>query len=226
MNSASQDQEREQELSEGVRISDRRRIDPVTFEARQPATPAAAPAGPAAPAGAGAPPSPARSAEQPAPSGADAALSGADAALVDAALAEAAARAESALADAKRIAAEYANYRRRVDRDRDLQRDLAVGSVIADLLPILDDIGRARQHDEFSGGFRAVGEALEAVALKFGLETFGEAGEPFDPAEHEAMTSEHSDEVTEPTVRVVYQTGYRLRGRLLRPARVGVADNA
>ena len=68
------------------------------------------------------------------------------------------------------------------------------------------------------------GEAVEAVAQKHGLEAFGEEGEAFDPAVHEAMTSEPSDEVSEPTVAVVYQVGYRLGGRLLRPARVGVAD--
>ena len=193
----------EQEPIEGVRISDRRLIDPVTFQVRQSATPAAAPTAPAAP------------------------LVAEEAVLSpeEAALAEANAASQEAMADTKRIAAEYANYRRRVDRDRDMHRDVAIGSVITELLPILDDIGRARQHEELAGGFKSVGEAIEAVALKFGLEPFGEAGEPFDPAMHEAMTSEQSDEVAEPTVTVVYQVGYRMRGRLLRPARVGVADN-
>ena len=197
----------EQEPSEGVRISDRRLIDPVTFEVRQSATPAAAPAGPVD------------------PSVAEEAVIPSSGTPEDGELALAEAAAQEAMADTKRIAAEYANYRRRVDRDRDMHRDVAIGSVITELLPILDDIGRARQHEELAGGFKSVGEAIEAVALKFGLEPFGEAGEPFDPAMHEAMTSEHSDEVAEPTVMVVYQAGYRMRGRLLRPARVGVADN-
>ena len=193
----------EQERSEGVRISDKRRIDPDTFQPRQLATPAAA-AGPGADEEALPPPT--QAAEQ-------------------VALAEATARAEEALADAKRVAAEYANYRRRVDRDRDMQRDVAIGSVLGELLPILDDLARAQEHGELTGGFKSVADALQAVANKFGLEPFGTAGEPFDPAQHEAMTSETSDEVSEPTVQVVYQIGYRLRGRLLRPARVGVVDN-
>lgn len=200
--------EEEQEHREGVRISDRRRIDPVTFEARQPAAPAAA--APAAEA-AGDP----DGEELPPPTQADEQL----------ALAEATARAEEAIADAKRVAAEYANYRRRVERDREAQRDAAVASVIAELLAILDDVERAREHGELTGGFKSVGDALQAVAEKFGLERFGEAGEAFDPAVHEAMTSEFSDEVSEPTVHLVYQIGYRLRGRLLRPARVGVVDS-
>ncbi len=203
----SQTPEQEQEHSEGVRISDRRRIDPVTFQARQSETPAAAP---------GAEGSATADQEQ---------LPSATQAEEQLALAEATARAEEATADAKRIAAEYANYRRRVDRDRDLQRDVAIGSVVAELVPIIDDIERARQHGELTGGFKSVGEAMEAVAQKFGLEPVGEAGQPFDPTIHEAMTSEHSDEVSEPTVTHVYQVGYQLRGRLLRPARVGVADN-
>jgi molecular chaperone GrpE len=194
----------EQERSEGVRISDKRRIDPETFQARQSATPAAA-AGPADEEEALPPPT--QAAEQ-------------------MALAEATARAEEALADAKRVAAEYANYRKRVDRDREAQRELAVGQVVTDLLPILDDVARARDHGELDGGFRAVGDALHALAVKYGLETFGEAGEPFDPTVHEAMTSEPSDEVTEPTVGTVYQVGYRLGGRVLRPALVGVKDNS
>ena len=200
--------EEEQERSEGVRVTDRRRIDPETYEARQPEAPAAAaPATEtsAAPDGE----------ELPSPTQADEQL----------ALAEATARAEEAIADAKRVAAEYANYRRRVERDREAQRDAAIASVIAELLAILDDVERARDHGELTGGFKSVGDALQAVAEKFGLEAFGETGEAFDPAMHEAMTSESSDDVSEPTVHVVYQVGYRLRGRLLRPARVGVVDN-
>lgn len=195
--------EQESEPSEGVRISDRRRIDPVTLQARHPEPAGEAPPAPGDPVAAD-PVAPQPESDP---------------------VAEANAKAEEALADVKRIAAEYANYRRRVDRDRDLQRDVAIGTVITDLLPILDDVQRAREHGELAGGFKSVGESVEAVAAKFGVERFGEAGTPFDPAEHEAMTSEHSDEVEEPTVTAVYQVGYRLRGRLLRPARVAVADN-
>jgi len=211
----------QEQPSEGFRISDRRLIDPVTHQPRQQTeAPAAAAAGPAAPG----PdvPGAAPGAQPTAPEGS---LPAPDQAAEQVALAEANARAEEALADVKRIAAEYANYRRRVDRDRELQRDLAIGSVIADLLPILDDIGRARSHDELSGGFRSVSEALEAVAAKHGLEPYGSADEPFDPNVHQAMTTHHSDEVEVPTVATVYQVGYRLRGRVLRPAMVAVADN-
>ena len=202
------DNEQEREPAEGVRINDKRLIDPVTLQARRAGGPGSRPPVPEPGAGE---PSPAR---RPTARRTE-----------QAALAEANARAEEALADVKRIAAEYANYRRRVDRDRQVQRDLAVGSVIADLLPVLDDIRRARSHDELTGGFKSVGEAVEAVAAKHGLEVYGEPGEAFDPNVHEAMTHELSDEVTEPTVLAVYQVGYRLGGRVLRAALVAVADN-
>ncbi|MFM8515747.1 MAG: nucleotide exchange factor GrpE [Actinomycetota bacterium] len=126
-------------------------------------------------------------------------------------------------ADLQRITAEYANYRKRVERDRELIREMAVGNVLSDLLPILDDLDRAREHGELEGAFRAVGESLEAVAAKIGLERFGTAGDPFDPAEYEALTSEPDPEITEPTVVRVLQPGYRFAGRVLRPARVSVA---
>ena len=192
--------------SEGFRISDKRLIDPVTHQARQQAEPA--PAGPA-----------------PQPADPEPTLPAPEQADEQRALVEANERADEALADVKRIAAEYANYRRRVDRDRELQRDLAIGTVLADLLPVLDDIGRARSHEELTGGFKSVGEAVEAVAAKHGLEAYGAADEPFDPNVHQAMTTHHSDEVDQPMVATVYQVGYRLRGRVLRPAMVAVADN-
>jgi molecular chaperone GrpE len=127
-------------------------------------------------------------------------------------------------ADLQRLQAEYTNYRRRVERDRDLQRDLAVSGVLAELLPILDDIGRAREHDELTGAFRSVGEAVESTVARLGLERFGEAGEPFDPSVHEAISHTHSPDVTETTCVAVLQPGYRFAGRVVRPARVAVAD--
>jgi molecular chaperone GrpE len=170
--------------SEGVRISDKRRIDPDTFEVREVRQPEA-PAGEPAPAG-------------------------------DAKVAE-------LTADLQRITAEYANYRKRVERDRELIREMAVGNVLSDLLPILDDVDRAREHGELEGAFRVVGESLESIATKIGLERFGTAGDPFNPAEYEALTSEPDPEITEPTVARVLQPGYRFAGRVLRPARVSVA---
>ncbi len=127
-------------------------------------------------------------------------------------------------ADLQRLQAEYANYRRRVDRDREVIRDTAVAGVLANLLPVLDDIGRAREHGELEGGFRSVGEALEATVEKLGLERFGVAGDAFDPTVHEALTHTTSGEVSETTCVEVFQPGYRIGDRVVRPARVAVAD--
>ncbi len=126
--------------------------------------------------------------------------------------------------DLQRVTAEYANYRKRVDRDRDVQRELTVAALMNEILPVLDDIGRAREHGELDGGFKAVGESIEAYASKNGVESFGAVGEVFDPNVHEAMTSDTSADVTEPTVTAVYQVGYRVKDRVIRPARVGVTD--
>jgi molecular chaperone GrpE len=127
-------------------------------------------------------------------------------------------------ADVQRVHAEYANYRKRVDRDRELVRDQAAASVLAELLTILDDIDRAREHDELSGGFKSVAEALEATVEKLGLERYGAAGEPFDPTVHEALIHSEDESVTETTCMAVLQPGYRYAGRVVRPARVAVAD--
>lgn len=127
-------------------------------------------------------------------------------------------------ADLQRLQAEYANYRRRVDRDRDVVRDTAVANVLANLLPVLDDIGRARDHGELEGGFKSVGEALEQTVERLGMMRFGAAGDPFDPTVHEALTSRTSSEVTEPTAVEVFAPGYRIGDRVVRPARVAVAE--
>jgi molecular chaperone GrpE len=128
--------------------------------------------------------------------------------------------------DLQRLSAEYANYRRRVERDRAAVRDVAVAGVIVELLPVLDDVGRAREHGELDGAFRAVGEALEQTIAKLGAERYAEPGEPFDPTIHEALTAVPSPEVDEPTVLEVYAPGYRYAGRIVRPARVVVAQPA
>ena len=132
-------------------------------------------------------------------------------------------------ADVQRIQAEYANYRKRVERDRTLARDGAIGEVLAALLPVLDDCARAREHDEFTGALKSLGESVEAVAKRFSLETYGAVGEIFDPAVHEALTHTAADDAGDDPVTVVtavYQVGYRHAGRVLRPARVGVEDRA
>jgi molecular chaperone GrpE len=127
-------------------------------------------------------------------------------------------------ADLQRVQAEYANYRKRVERDRVAVREQALASVVAELLPVLDDIGRAREHEELTGGFKAVAEALESAATKLGLTTFGEAGDPFDPNVHEALMHSYSADVTEPTCVQILQPGYKVGERILRPARVAVAE--
>ena len=191
----------EEYAGEGVRVSDKRRIDPETYEVRENVAARNVTTST----------DDALAAEQAAAS----ALEG-DVAGVEAKVAE-------LTADLQRVHAEYANYRKRVDRDRELVKDVAIGNVITELLPIVDDIERAREHGELDGAFRTVGEALENTLQRLGLEKFGAAGEEFDPMVHEALTSEESDAVSVPTVTTVYQPGYRYAGRVLRPARVAVA---
>jgi molecular chaperone GrpE len=126
--------------------------------------------------------------------------------------------------DLQRLQAEYLNYRKRVDRDRDLIREQASAGVIVALLPILDDLDRAREHDDLVGPAAAMAEQLSAVLSKFGLNGFGEVGDAFDPTRHEAVSHATSAEVTEPTCVSVMRRGYLLGDRLLRAALVGVAD--
>jgi molecular chaperone GrpE len=127
-------------------------------------------------------------------------------------------------ADLQRLQAEYANYRKRVERDREAQRELAVIGALSALLPVLDDIGRARDHGELVGGFKLVAESLEATLNKLGLQAYGADGDPFDPNVHEALMHEFSSEVTEATCVAVLQPGYRVGERVVRPARVKVAE--
>jgi molecular chaperone GrpE len=127
-------------------------------------------------------------------------------------------------ADVQRIQAEYANYRKRVERDRIAVREQALANVLIELLPVLDDIGRAREHGELSGGFKSVAESLESAVAKLGLVSYGEKGDPFDPVVHEALMHSYSAEVSEPTCVQILQPGYRIGDRALRPARVAVAE--
>ncbi|GAA2818542.1 nucleotide exchange factor GrpE [Kribbella solani] len=127
-------------------------------------------------------------------------------------------------ADLQRLQAEYVNYKRRVDRDREAARELVVGSVLTELLGILDDIGRAREAGELEGAFKAVSESLERVTEKLGLVKFGEKGDTFDPRIHEALLHNYSDEVDGPTATMIMQPGYRHGERILRAARVAVSE--
>jgi molecular chaperone GrpE len=127
-------------------------------------------------------------------------------------------------ADLQRLQAEYANYRKRVERDRLAVREQALANVLHGLLPVLDDIGRAREHGELTGGFKSVAESLEGIVVKLGLTAFGESGEPFDPTLHEALMHSYSADVTEPTAVQILQPGYKVGERIIRPARVAVAE--
>ena len=127
-------------------------------------------------------------------------------------------------ADLQRLQAEYANYRKRVERDREAVREQVISGTLSELLPILDDIGRARAHEELEGGFKSVGEALENTIARLGMKKFGEPGDEFDPMRHEAIAHEYSDEVSTSTCVTVFQPGYEFAGRVIRAAIVSVAD--
>ncbi|HEX7209675.1 MAG TPA: nucleotide exchange factor GrpE [Propionibacteriaceae bacterium] len=182
----------------GPTVRDRRRIDPETYEVREP-QPTAAPV-----AGTEEAANPVSEAE-------------AEVTELKAALAE-------RTSDLQRLQAEYVNYKRRVDRDRDLSRKVTIEGVLKDFLSVLDDVRSAREHDELNGGFKAVAEEIERVTSKYGLETFGEAGDPFNPHIHEALLHAHAAGIDGPTCVEILQPGYRIGDRILRPARVAVAE--
>jgi len=186
-------------------VRDRRRIDPETGEVREPQQPAAAP---------GETDTEPAAAEAEAEAGETGAT---DTAALETALAE-------RTADLQRLQAEYVNYKRRVDRDREVVRETSVGSVLSAMLPVLDDIERAREHGELEGGFKAVADSLWRTVSGLGLVQFGEAGEEFDPRVHEALMHAHSEDVDRPTCQAILQPGYRIGERILRPARVSVVD--
>lgn len=196
--------ERAEDDAERVVVRDRRRIDPVTGEVRRPAEDNPAGPGPTA-----------ESPTEPGPSdiGTDAS-------------AELAAQVAERTEDLQRVSAEFANYRRRVDRDREAVLVGARVQFVAELLTVLDDLDRAEQHGDLVGPFKAVADKIMTVVQKLGLEPFALVGEPFDPSVHEAV---HHDttEVEGPTVTVVaavLRRGYRIADRVLRPAMVTVAD--
>jgi molecular chaperone GrpE len=126
--------------------------------------------------------------------------------------------------DLQRLQAEYVNYKRRVDRDRELVRQNATFQVLTGLLPVLDDIDRAREHGELEGGFKAVADSLERTVAGLGLEKYGEPGDEFDPNLHEALMHSHSPDVTTTTCQTIVHAGYRIGDRVVRPARVTVVD--
>ena len=126
--------------------------------------------------------------------------------------------------DLQRLQAEYVNYKKRVDRDRDLVLENARFAILSALLPVLDDLDRAREHGELEGGFKAVADSLERIVAAQGLVKFGKPGDEFDPRFHEAMMHSHSPDVTTTTCQTVIQAGYQIGERVVRAARVTVVD--
>jgi molecular chaperone GrpE len=127
-------------------------------------------------------------------------------------------------ADLQRLQAEYANYRKRVERDRAVAHESAVGAVLTELLALLDDVDRAEQHGELTGGFKAVADQLNSITSRIGLEKYGTEGEAFDPQIHEALMHDESADVAVATASKILQPGYKYKERILRPARVAVTD--
>jgi molecular chaperone GrpE len=196
-------EEQEREVTEPVVVRDRRKIDPETGQVRQQA--------------------PVEEAAEPEDGG-----PGLGATIVDEAVAtqsDVEQQLAERTADLQRLQAEYANYRKRVDRDRESVVNGAKATVVNDLLPLLDDLERAEQHGDLTGAFKAVGDKLVAGLQRAGLEPFGVEGEPFDPSVHEAVQHSTSPEVTGPTVTAVLRRGYRFGDRVLRAALVGVTDH-
>ncbi|TWE14125.1 molecular chaperone GrpE [Prauserella muralis] len=188
-------------------MRDRRKIDPETGELRQ---------------------QPGQDEAQEVPAAADTPGPPAGEATVDQSVAPASdleKQLEERTADLQRVQAEYANYRRRVERDREAMTVAGKASVVGDLLPLLDDLERAEAHGDLTGAFKSVADKLVGALEKAGLESFGKEGEPFDPSVHEAVQHTTSPDVDGPTVTTVLRRGYRFSDRVLRAALVGVTDH-
>ncbi|MCU1635071.1 MAG: grpE [Cryobacterium sp.] len=144
--------------------------------------------------------------------------------ILDAADREAAEPSSEHLADLKRVTAEYANYRKRTETNRELERERVVGDVVKVLLPVLDDLNRAEKHGDLEGDtpFATIAAKLRTGVERLGLTSFGTVGEPFDPTVHEAIFQQPSPDVETETVADVVETGYHLGSTLLRAAKVVV----
>lgn len=129
------------------------------------------------------------------------------------------------LADLKRVNAEYANYRRRTEEQRGVEKQRAKGEVVKDVLPLLDDLDRAEKHGDLIEGsaFAVIGEKLRALAARQGVTSYGAVGDVFDPQQHEAIFQQPVPGATESTVLDVVEVGYRLGDVELRPAKVVVS---
>lgn len=143
----------------------------------------------------------------------------------EATVADAPAEEHDLLLDLKRLQAEYANYRRRTEEQRELEIERAKGAVAKGLLPVLDDLDRAEKHGDLAEGsaLAVIAEKLRAVVARMGVETYGVAGDPFDPQQHEAIFQAPTPDTETPTILEVVEVGYRLGDIELRPAKVVVA---
>ena len=215
------------DMGTGPVIRDHRRIDPVTGQPKRGKHAASQPAGTTGAGRPAGPGSPARHGKA-----SDSTAEKDETELTEAESAELLAAQElrtqlaERTADLQRLQAEYANYRKRVDRDRATVREHAVAGALIELLPVLDAISQAREHGELSGGFKSVADSLQAATGKLGLVSYGQRGDAFDPKIHEALTHSYSPEVTEDTCVEIFQPGYKVGERILRPARVAVAEPA
>jgi molecular chaperone GrpE len=127
--------------------------------------------------------------------------------------------------DLQRLQAEYVNYKRRVDRDRELVAQNATYKVLAPITEVLDTIDRAREHGPLEDGFKVVADQLERIVANLGLTKFGAPGEPFDPTFHEALSHLGPDaDVEVTTIKVLAKAGYRIGDRVVRAAQVLVVD--
>ena len=128
-------------------------------------------------------------------------------------------------ADLQRLQAEFLNYKRRVERDRDLVRENAVFAVLSPMLEVLDSIDRAREAGELEGGFKGVADQLERIVSGLGLSKYGKPGDPFDPTHHEALSHIGTDpDVDVVTCKHIAKAGYRIGDRVVRAAQVLVVD--
>lgn len=186
-------------------VNDKRRIDPTTGQVR-------AGAGSHSPFPAGTNPGDPGQASQPITA------TPTDSAELEAARKEAAER----TADLQRITAEYANYRKRMDRDRDLARESGKAFVLGELLTVLDDLDRADSHGDLTGAFKAVADRLTGTLDRLGLTRFGAVGDEFDPSRHEAVHFDTSPQASVPVLSSVMRPGYSVGDKLIRPAVVGV----
>ena len=129
------------------------------------------------------------------------------------------------LADLQRVTAEYANYRKRTEANREIERERVISDTVKILLPVLDDIDRAEKHGDLAEGsaLAAIAGKLRGVTERLGLVAYGAAGDVFDPNQHEAILQQPSPDVTVETVLDVVETGYTLGSTQVRAAKVVVA---